>query len=224
MSEHITRIRRGSLHLEAVRGPSQGTTTTYRAYVQGFTRSEHAQTVEGFAEYIREITGKRPAASVNLAIAAGKAAFLQAAMRAGMDTRELTLLKGALSELRNVRHQMADVATITPGGAGAAVRSSPPQGPADSRNAVPDRRTCERDRRTKARSREGKRARRAAAVRQGKQGTASDYHPGAVRAHNGRVPPGWRVTYSPRTRAIHIGGHTSHGRSTRQRGARSGVR
>ena len=31
-----------------------------------------------------------------------------------MSTRELTLLKGALSELHNVRHQVADVATITP--------------------------------------------------------------------------------------------------------------
>ncbi len=101
-------------NLEAVRGPSDGTTATYRAYVQGFTRSEHPQTIEGFTGYIAEITGKRPASSVNLAIAAGKAAFVQAAERAGMDTRELTLLKGALSELRNVRHQAADVATITP--------------------------------------------------------------------------------------------------------------
>lgn len=114
MSERVARIQGGLLDLEAVCGPSEGTTGTYRAYVQGFTRSAHPQTVEGFAEYIAEITGMRPAASVNLAIAAGKAAFLQAAIRAGMDTRELTLLKGALSELRNVRHQMADVATITP--------------------------------------------------------------------------------------------------------------
>ena len=113
MEKQIT-TRAGTLDLEAVKGPSEGSTTTYRAYVQGFTRSEHPRTVEGFAEYIAEITGKRPAASVNLAIAAGKSAFIQAAQRQGMSARELTLLKGALSELRNVRHQQADVATITP--------------------------------------------------------------------------------------------------------------
>ena len=110
----ITRTRAGTMNLEAVCGPSEGTTATYRAYIQGFTRSAHPQTVEGFAEYIGEMKGKRPASSVNLAIAAGKAAFIQAAQRGGMSMRELTLLRGALSELQNVRHQQADVATITP--------------------------------------------------------------------------------------------------------------
>jgi len=74
-----------TLGLEAVRGPSEGTMETYRAYVKGFTTSAHPQTIEGFAAYIAEITGKRPAASVNLAIAAGKEAFIQAAIRAGME-------------------------------------------------------------------------------------------------------------------------------------------
>ncbi len=114
MSARVARKQRVTIDLEAVRGPSEGTTATYRAYIQGFTRSAHPQNVAGFAEYIAEITGKRPAASVNLAIAAGKSAFIQAAQRQGMTTRELTLLKGALSELRNVRHQQADVATISP--------------------------------------------------------------------------------------------------------------
>ncbi|MGA2380525.1 MAG: tyrosine-type recombinase/integrase [Spirochaetia bacterium] len=114
MSGQVARVQRGTRGLEAVKGPSDGTTTTYRAYVQGFTRSAHPQTVQGFAEYIEGMKGKRPAASVNLAIAAGKAAFVQAAQRAGMEARELTLLKGALSELRNMRRQAADVATITP--------------------------------------------------------------------------------------------------------------
>ena len=114
MRPQITKAQKHTLDLEAVRGPSSGSTTTYRAYVKGFTRSGHPQTVEGFASYIASITGKRPAASVNLAIAAGKAAFLQAAIRAGMDTRELTLLKGALSEIPTVRRQMADVKVVTP--------------------------------------------------------------------------------------------------------------
>lgn len=114
MPPQITRAQRRVLDLEAVRGPSKGTTATYRAYIQGFTKSAHPQTVEGFASYIASITGKRPAASVDLAIAAGKAAFLQAAIRAGMGTRELTLLKGALSEVPTVRRQMADVKVVTP--------------------------------------------------------------------------------------------------------------
>ncbi len=114
MDNQVARVQRGTMDLEAVRGPSEGSTATYRAYVQGFTRSGHDQSIEGFAEYIDELRGKRPAASVNLAIAAGKAAFVQAAIRQGMSARELTLLKGGLSELRNVRHQMADVATVTP--------------------------------------------------------------------------------------------------------------
>jgi integrase len=108
--ESVAQVR----DLEAVRGPSVGTTATYRAYVLGFTRSEHPQTIEGFAAYIAGITGRRPAASVNLAIAAGKAAFLQSAQRRGANARELALLKGALSELHNVRAQAADVSVITP--------------------------------------------------------------------------------------------------------------
>jgi len=114
MNGQVARTERKGFDLEAVRGPSEGSTATYRAYIKGFTTSAHPQTVEGFAEYVAEITGRRPAASVNLAIAAGKAAFLQAGIRGGMSTRELTLVKGALSELRNVRHQQADVATVTP--------------------------------------------------------------------------------------------------------------
>jgi integrase len=102
------------MDLEAVRGPSEGTTATYRAYVLGFTTSAHPQSVEGFAAYIAEITDRRPAASVNLAIAAGKAAFLQSAQRQGADTHELALLKGVLAELHNVRQQAADVSTVTP--------------------------------------------------------------------------------------------------------------
>src|SRR5208282_670048 len=113
MHSQIVKAQKRSIDLEAVRGPSEGTTATYRAYIQGFTKSAYPQTVEGFASYIASITGKRPAASVNLAIAAGKTAFLQAAIRAGMDTRELTLLKGALSEIPTVRRQMADVKVVT---------------------------------------------------------------------------------------------------------------
>ena len=109
-----TALTRAASVLLAVKGRSEGTTATYRAYVQGFVRSAHPQTVEGFAEYIEEMRGRRPASSVNLAIAAGKAAFLQAAQRGGMSARELTLLKGALSELRNVRQQTPEVATVTP--------------------------------------------------------------------------------------------------------------
>jgi integrase len=108
-----------------VRGRSEGTTATYRFYVKGFTASAHPQTVEGFAEYIAEITSQRPASSVNLAIAAGKAAFIQAAQRQGISTRELTLLKGALSELRNVRYQTRDVATITPEERGRLLKALP---------------------------------------------------------------------------------------------------
>ena len=113
-ANQVARAKGTSLGLEAVRGPSEGTTATYHAYIQSFIRSAHPQTVEGFVQYIASITGKRPAASVNLAIAAGKAAFLQSAQRQGMSARELTLLKGALSELRTVRHQQADVATVSP--------------------------------------------------------------------------------------------------------------
>jgi site-specific recombinase XerD len=81
--------------------------------VRGFTRSAHPRTVEGFAAYIAEITGKRPASSVNLAVAAGKAAFLQAAIRSGVSAHDLTLLRGVLSELKNVPYHAPDVATIT---------------------------------------------------------------------------------------------------------------
>jgi integrase len=113
--------------LEAVQGPSEGSTATYRAYVKGFTRSAHPQTVEGFAAYIAQITGTRPAASVNLAIAAGKAAFLQAAIRREISAYDLTLLRGALSELKNVRYQAPDVTTITHAERGALFAALPPR-------------------------------------------------------------------------------------------------
>lgn len=112
MSGEVERVEHGR-DLEAVKGRSNTTTQTYRFLVRDFIKSGQPQTVEGFAEYIEGMKGKRPAATVNLSIAAGRAAFLQDAIRRGIPARDLTLLRGALAELHNVRQQAPDVQTVT---------------------------------------------------------------------------------------------------------------
>ena len=58
---------------------------------------------DGFAQYVESIGGTRAGAGVNLVIAAGKAAFAQAAVRMGMPERETAILKGALADIHGTK-------------------------------------------------------------------------------------------------------------------------
>lgn len=123
----VMRARRGALDLADVLGPSKGSTVTYRAYVRGFIESGRPQTVEGFAEWIDSMRGRRPASSVNLALAAGRAALVQAAQRGGASVKELSIIKGALSEIPGERRAPPEVSTISPEERRLLLRALPPR-------------------------------------------------------------------------------------------------
>jgi integrase len=109
-------VKKSSLssRLLQVKARGKESTKTYRSLMRSFEASGHPQTIEGFSEYIEELRATRPAATVNLAIAAGRKAFLQAGELAGMSTKELAVIKMALSELRNVKKGAPQVRTVNP--------------------------------------------------------------------------------------------------------------
>jgi len=138
--------------------------------------------------HVEALRGKRSATTVNLAIAAGKAAFIQAAERIGLPAREAAIIKGALAEIHGVKLALPEVKTLTPAER-EDDRGHAPAGEADRRNAVRGRRPGERDHRRPARGREaGRGVRRVAAIRQGRQGADREDHGVVVPAYPGRLP------------------------------------
>jgi integrase len=114
MTSEIVRKPSLSAGLQAVKARGELSTATYRGLMRGFAESGKAQTIEGFAEYVEALRHTRTAATVNLTIAAGRKAFIQAGERAGLATRELAIIKAALAELHTVRIQTPDVKTVSP--------------------------------------------------------------------------------------------------------------
>ena len=114
MNEPIKRTDELREALLLVEGRSACTTKAYRGAIRAFEASGHLMTVEGFTDYIESLKATRSAPTVNLAIAAGKKAFTGAAERLGLPAREIAVIKGVLSEIRNVRKAPPDVATVTP--------------------------------------------------------------------------------------------------------------
>jgi len=108
--------RRWDLAGDLIKVTARGdrSTATYRSLMRTFVSSGHPATVEGFGAHVEEVRRTSTAATVNLTIAAGRKAFIQAGERQGMSTRDLAVLKGALSELRNVRIAPREVKTVTP--------------------------------------------------------------------------------------------------------------
>lgn len=106
--------RATSARLELVKGPTASSTLTYRSCIRAFLAGGQPQTLQGFSEYVEKMKRERAASSVNLAIAAGRRAFLQSAERQGWPTAQLAILKSALAEIKPVKIQDADVRTITP--------------------------------------------------------------------------------------------------------------
>ena len=126
--DELARTTEGTARdLALVRGPSEGTTRAYRAYVRGFVDAGLPHTAEGLAAWVDGMRGRRPANSVNLALAAGKAAFLQAAGREGATARDLALIRGALAEIKGERRAPPDVAVVTPEERRLLFRALPPR-------------------------------------------------------------------------------------------------
>src|SRR5208283_383835 len=96
-----------------VKGAGALTTAAYRSALRGFLESGQAVTVEGFAAYIHALRRTRSAATVNQALAAGRKAFLQAAERLGLPAKELSLIRGALGEIRAVKKAPPEVTVIS---------------------------------------------------------------------------------------------------------------
>ncbi|MBA7550338.1 Tyrosine recombinase XerC [subsurface metagenome] len=97
-----------------VEGRGERTTEAYRGAIRAFEASGQPATVEGFAAYVDSLKATRSAATVNLAVAAGRKAFVMAAERVGLPTRELAVIKGALAEIRGVKIAPPEVSVITP--------------------------------------------------------------------------------------------------------------
>jgi integrase len=114
MTREIVKKPNLSSGLLAVKARGRLSTETYRGLMRGFVESGKPWTIEGFAEYVEALRHTRTAATVNLTIAAGRKAFLQAGERAGMTTQELAIIKTALGELHTVRIQTRDVKTVSP--------------------------------------------------------------------------------------------------------------
>lgn len=100
--------------LVKVKGRGERTTEAYRGAVAAFVASGLPLTVEGFSQHVESLRRTRAAAGVNLVIAAGKAAFAQAADRLGMSSREAALLKGALADIHGTKLAPPEVRVLTP--------------------------------------------------------------------------------------------------------------
>lgn len=70
-------------------------------------------TVDQVAVYIEELKGERSGAYVNQHLYALKAAFMEAAERAGVQARELALIRGTLEAIPKVKIQDKPVSVIT---------------------------------------------------------------------------------------------------------------
>ncbi|MBA7530340.1 Tyrosine recombinase XerC [subsurface metagenome] len=97
-----------------VEGRGERTTEAYQGAIRAFAASGQPATVEGFAAYVEALKATRSAATVNLAVAAGRKAFAMAAERVGLPARELAVIKGALAEIRSVKIAPPEVSVITP--------------------------------------------------------------------------------------------------------------
>ncbi|MGA2614968.1 MAG: tyrosine-type recombinase/integrase [Spirochaetia bacterium] len=100
--------------LVKVKGRGERTTEAYRGAVKAFTCSGYPITPAGFAEYVEGLRRNRAAAGVNLVIAAGKAAFAQAAFRMGMPEREAAILRGALADIHGTKLAPPEVRVLSP--------------------------------------------------------------------------------------------------------------
>ncbi len=100
--------------LHKVKGTGELTTAAYRTALRAFLDSGQRATVEGFAQYINQLRRSRSAATVNQALAAGRKAFLQAAERLGLPTKEISLIRGALGEILAVKKGPPDVSVVSP--------------------------------------------------------------------------------------------------------------
>ncbi len=104
----------GAAALLTVEGRGERTTEAYRGAIRAFAASGQPATVDGFAAYMDTLKATRSAATVNLALAAGRKAFTMAAGRLGLPARELAVIKGVLAEIHGVKIAPPEVAVITP--------------------------------------------------------------------------------------------------------------
>jgi len=114
MAGEIENRRDLSTAIMGVKARSSRTTALYQENVRAFIKSGHPVTVEGFTEYIEAMKGRQAASTVNLALAAGRKAFQQAAERLGLPARELAMIHGALDQIPGMRKAPPEVAVVTP--------------------------------------------------------------------------------------------------------------
>jgi site-specific recombinase XerD len=104
--------------LMRVHGKSPATTSTYRTAVRlflGWAESKRKTLiVEALGEYIQHLRNARASPSkVNLALYSMKAAFLQAAAKKGMATREVMMLKTTLDAIPAKKPRLPNVRFVT---------------------------------------------------------------------------------------------------------------
>ena len=104
--------------LLAVKGRTAATTEVYRGAVRRFVSwaGEHSRPlgIPGLAEYVDVLrSGGASAAWINLVRCSIKAALMQAALRGGMDARELMLLKSAIEEIPGDRVPLPDIKVVS---------------------------------------------------------------------------------------------------------------
>jgi len=114
MGSEIVKSEGLELAILEVQAKGKRSTELYRENVQAFVNSGHPVTVEGFAEYIEGMKGRQAAATVNLALAAGKRAFVQAGERLGLPARELAIIRDAVNQVKGMRKAPPEVAVVTP--------------------------------------------------------------------------------------------------------------
>ncbi len=107
--------RRVEDFLTMVEGRSAATTAAYRSVVEAFLRSGQPTTVDGATRFVNGLRRRRAASTVNQALAAIRAAFVQAAEKAGLPTREVAVIRGALASIKAARLGPPDVAVVSPG-------------------------------------------------------------------------------------------------------------
>ena len=104
--------------LLAVKGRTAATTEVYRGAVGRFVSwaGEHSRPlgVPGLAEYVDVLRSSGASAAwINLVRCSIKAALMQAALRGGMDARELMLLKSAIEEIPGERTPLPDIKVVS---------------------------------------------------------------------------------------------------------------
>jgi integrase/recombinase XerD len=117
MTSHVSRSANKTvdlaLFLPRVEAASDRTTANYRSCITAFLKSAPA-TLEGFAAYIDGMKRRQMASTVNVALSAGRKAFVQAAEKLGLPAYDIAAIKGTLHSIPGVKKAPPEVATVTP--------------------------------------------------------------------------------------------------------------